>query len=316
LNGYHFMSKNPDSGLFGGPDLANTGPFQPFRESTKSSIVESSRPSGAVYSVDLGGGTPRVEAHGIHNPRGIAFNQFGTAFMTNDGMELRGTRPVADDPDSVLKIVSGWYGWPDYSADLQPITESKFQPPREMAIKGGYDGVWFLIDHAASNKGEGLIRPSRNALLGAVFPSLSGAQKMEFVPGVGPFSEYQGNAIVALCGDRAPFAIGGGKYKQLKGPVGFKVVRVDLGSHEVEDIVKNTKGLPASKITEGEGVLERPWSVKFDSKGNLYILDFGEMEVRMDGREKVKPRSGRLFILEPAQPAQTPAPATTQPHSP
>src|SRR5439155_11404020 len=108
----------------------------------------------------------------------------GTLYLTNNGMELRGTRPIADDPDSMLKVISGtWYGFPDYSADLQPITEARFQPRGDqlkLLVKSGYREISNLIDHNASNNGEGLIRPVRSALLQATFPPLSGAVRFEF----------------------------------------------------------------------------------------------------------------------------------------
>ena len=54
----------------------------------------------------------------------------------DDGMELRGTRPVKDDPDSFVQVVhDADYGFPDFSTDLFPISDSRFQPPERMAIK-------------------------------------------------------------------------------------------------------------------------------------------------------------------------------------
>jgi glucose/arabinose dehydrogenase len=305
------MSKNPDAGLLGGSDISVTGPFQPFGESTKSVILRSKNdgPTAAVYSCDPAGGGRRVEAHGVRYPRGIAFNEFGIAFMTNDGMELRGTRPVKDDPDALLIIRGIWYGWPDYSADLQPITDAKFQPPPEMAIKFGYSDVSYLIDHNASNNGDGLPDPARfrSSLLQAVFPSLSGAGKFDFVPDRGSLKNWRGSAIVALSGDRAPFATSG--VKNFRGPVGYRVVRVDLISREVEDIVRNTKGGPASRLPPGQGLIERPWSVKFGPDGSLYIVDVGEMDFK-NGRERVKRNTGRIYVIEPTGNATTkPAPA-------
>jgi hypothetical protein len=312
LNGYHFMSKNPDAGLLGGSDIAVTGPYQPFGESTKSLIMpaRNGTPTAALYSCNAAGGGLRVEAHGIRYPRGIAFDEYGGGpYVTNDGMELRGTRPVKNDPDAMIKIFQGaWYGWPDYSADLRPITSPQFQPPPEMAIRYGYPDVSFLIDHSASNNGEGLIEPRRNALLQAVFPSLSGAAKFDFVPGSGPLKEWRGNAIVALSGDRAPFATSGAK--NFLGPVGFKVVRVDMVTRVVEDLVRNTKGGPASKLPRGQGLLERPWAVKFGPDGSLYIVDLGEMDFK-NGRERVKEDTGRIFVLE-SQPAPTTKPAVKE----
>ena len=94
--------------------------------------VESVEQFGAAIraQIDL-----RIEATGIRNPVGLAFNDVGTLFMTNQGMKMVGTRPVKDDPDALLKVVHGqWYGWPDFSTTLQNIFDPKFQPPVEMIV--------------------------------------------------------------------------------------------------------------------------------------------------------------------------------------
>ena len=308
LNGYHFKSKNPDAGI-GSPEIAVTAPFQPFNVSTETRIRRSSFPTGAIYSADPNGGGLHPEAHGIRAPRGLAFSEFGTLYITNNGSELRGTRPIADDPDSMLKIVSGgWYGFPDYSADLQPITDARFQPKGDqlkLLVKSGYREIAFLIDHNASNKGEGLISPVRNTLLQAVFPSLSGAARFEFVPNRGPLAQFQGNAIVPLGGDHAPFATSGLKIVE---PQGFKIVRVDPTSREVTDFIRNTKVKPASMIPHNQGLLERPVAVKFGRDGSLYIVDFGEMDTRFQ-RFRVRSHTGRIFKLEAAPPSATTKPA-------
>ena len=40
----------------------------------------------------------------------LAINEFGRVYFTNDGMEMRGTRPIKDDPDSLLRLVPGGPG--------------------------------------------------------------------------------------------------------------------------------------------------------------------------------------------------------------
>ena len=65
------------------------------------------KPNAAIYSVLPTGGVAepdlRVEAHGIRLPAGLAFEPGGSRlYTTNQGMELRGTRPVLDDPNTVL----------------------------------------------------------------------------------------------------------------------------------------------------------------------------------------------------------------------
>jgi len=106
LLGSRFDTRNPTGGLFGGDDIAVTAPYQPFASSTSLRIPRAprSKPTAALYSISPGGGDLRVEAHGLRNPRGLVFNSFGNLFVANQGMELRGTRPVKDDPDVVLRV--------------------------------------------------------------------------------------------------------------------------------------------------------------------------------------------------------------------
>jgi hypothetical protein len=117
---------------------------------------------------------------------------------------------------------------------------------------------------------------------------------------------------VPLSGDRHPFATSG---RKLRERVGFQVVRVDTSGREVAvvDFIRNAKDLPASLLARGEGLIERPVAAKFAPDGSLYIVDFGELTMR-DGREKVKPNTGRVFRLramDGATGATTkPAPAT------
>ena len=168
LLGYRFDTPNPRAGLFTGRDVEVTGPFQPFGASAQRVPASATgKPTAALYSVGPGGGDLRVEAHGLRRPVGLAFNPFGSLFVTNQGMQLRGTRPVADDPDVVVRVPLGgmaggtWFGWPDYSADLVPVTDARFAPPTELIAASGYPELSALIDHAAS----GLLPPDRQTLL-------------------------------------------------------------------------------------------------------------------------------------------------------
>ena len=302
LLGYRFTSRNPAGGWFGGDDIAVTAPFQPFGASRLLRITPAptGKPSAAIYSVNAEGGDLRVEAHGIRNPRGLAFNEFGNLYVTNDGMELRGTRPVKDDPDVVLRVPLGsgvWFGWPDFSADLQPITLAKYQPPEAMLEKSGYPEVSFLIDHEAS----ALLPPDRNTLLRATLAPQSGAARMALVPGrdEGAFGPYRGSLLVALQGDRAPFANDG---QPSKNPVGYAVVQVDPDTKQVRDFIHNTRRQPGHEFDATGIALERPIDVTFGPDGALYVLDYGQMEMR-DGKKRVKSRSGKVYRLSPLAPA-------------
>ncbi len=299
LHGRRFDTPNPFAGLFGGKDVSVTAPFQPFGHSNQTTIrrAANGKPNGAVFSIDPGGGDPRVEAFGIHNPRGLAFNTYNRLYMTNTGMELRGTRPVKDDPDVLLWVVRDtWYGWPDYSADLRPISEPQFQPPLTMILKTGYPDLSALIDHEAS----GLLRPDRNTLLAAVFAPLSGAAKFTFAPSTAPWTRFRDCALVALSGDRAPFATGGPDGLKMTAPTGYKVVRVNMDNRKVADFIHNTRDLPGHALEPYDPqALERPIDVKYNPADNcLYILDFGRMRMR-GGRMEVAEHTGKIYRLVP-----------------
>ncbi len=311
LLGYRFDTTNPKSTFLMGNDIAVTAPFQAFNSSNRTRIPPAinNKPSGAIYSVSPSGGDLTVEAHGIRYPRGLAFNEFGNLFFTNDGMELRGTRPVKDDPDALVRFVPGtWYGFPDFSSDFYPISDDRFRPPIDLIVRYGYPELSFLIDHEAS----GLISPApyRDTLLRTTFPSQSGAAKMNFVPGSSVLKEFRGEAIVTLAGDRAPFGTAG---KQLIGPIGHKVMRVDVdpSRKSMHDLIVNTSGTPGSVSGElKKWALERPCDVKFGPDGTMYLLDFGHCTYTASGQEKVSKGSGRIYKLVPLDSISAP---TTQP---
>lgn len=308
LFGYRFDSPNPMAGLFGPADIAVTGPFQAFNQATQLRVpgAISGKPSGAICSVSPQGGPIRVEGYGIHNPRGIAFDNYNQPYFTDTGMELRGTRPINKDPDALLRLVLGqtWYGWPDYSRDLVRISEKQFQPPAELISRTGYpEGVRSLIDERDS----GLTPPVRDTLLNATFAWMSGAAKLQFAPADWPFRSVAGNAVVALSGDRAPFATDG---RQLVGPGGYRVVWVDMERHSIHDLIRNTALLPRSRVNPKMGdLLERPIDPIFAPDGTLYILDFGHMEVR-DGKERIERGTGQIFrLIPPREPAKATRPS-------
>jgi hypothetical protein len=306
LLGQRFDTPNPRAGLFSAGDIAVTAPFQEFGVSNRSRIPRADVPNGCICSIPLDGGEPRVEAYGLHNPRGIAFDEYGTPYLTNDGMEMRGTRPVKNDPDALLRLSRGvWYGWPDYTTDGNPVNaaDGTYQPPLELLIKSGFDELSFLIDHERSK----LRPPPADEVVAGVFPSLSGAAKFAFAPAAGPLRRFSGDAIVACDGNRAPFATSG--VDNYIGPIGFKVVLVDRSTRRISDFIHNTAGVPASQQPIGPGVsLERPIDVKIGPDGTLYLLDFG----RMDNNHAI-PRyfggSGRIFKLVPVPSTTAAAPA-------
>jgi glucose/arabinose dehydrogenase len=309
LLGLKFTERNPNAGLFGGgAENAVIGPYQPFGVNNLIRVprARDGKPNSAIYSMPLEGGSASeltVECTGIRMPRGLAFNQYDRLYVTNNGMELRGTRPVKDDPDVMLRMIRGTdYQFPDLSADLLPISDRRFQPPLDLILPRGYPELSALVNRDESGLGR-MDNDKRETLLQATFPSQSGAAKMVFVGPESAFAPFAGSAIVALSGDRAPFATSG---RKLVGPVGYKLVRVDTDTRQVKDFVRNVAGTPAHQIDrefdDGVDALERPCDVKFGPDGALYILDMGRMQVQKDGREHFTPRTGQVFRLAPVTP--------------
>jgi hypothetical protein len=301
LFGFRFDVPNPEASLFS-PNTLVTVPYAPLGTSDVTEIpavqFPVQKPTGAIFSVAMDGGDLKVEAWGVRDPEGILLDDLGAIYLTDRGMELRGTRPIDKDPDALFQLTpfrGSWLGWPDYSRSLEPIYLPQYQPPAWMVLPTGYRNVRFVIDHENSK----LSAPEHD-LLKANFPWQSGASKMAFFPHSGPFHtpKFEGQVLVALWGDRAPFSTSG---RPIPAPLpGYRVVRVDLSSrNQVTDFVYNTEGGPASKLTQGrdEG-MERPIDVKFGPDGNLYILDFGRASFK-HGHLKAASGTGKIFILSP-----------------
>jgi glucose/arabinose dehydrogenase len=253
-------------------DGKRTGGFVPFgTETTPGQIIQGQiKCSGSVLRVRPdGSGLERV-AWGFRNPFGLAFAPDKQLYVTDNGYDERGSRPIWGAADILWRIEPGiWYGWPDYSAG-EPVTMNKFKPPH------GPQPQFLLATHPG-------VPPEPVAKFGVH----SSADGLDFSHS-NTFG-HVGEAFVALLGDEAPST---GK---LLHAVGFKVVRVDPRNGVVEDFAVNrgSHNGPASKI--GSGGLERPVSVKFNPSGDaLYIVDFG---VLLQDRIGAKPqkRTGTVW---------------------
>src|SRR5688572_11205442 len=114
---------------------AVTGAFLPFgTPSTRGQVIKGQvKCSGGVLRVRPSGGAspaePELVAWGFRNPFGLAFSPDGKLFVTDNGYDERGSRPVWGTADLMWQVHPGvWYGWPDFSAGL-PVTDQQFNPP-------------------------------------------------------------------------------------------------------------------------------------------------------------------------------------------
>jgi glucose/arabinose dehydrogenase len=243
------------------PAQTGTGAFAPYGEETSpgTRIAGATVASGSVVRVPLNGGAAEQVAWGFRNPFGLAFSPEGQLYVTDNGYDNRGSRPVWGAADFLWRVEEGlWYGWPDFSGD-HPLTDDWFQPP-------GKKRVEFLLATHPNNP------PAPVARLG-VHSSSNG---LDFSSS--SFFGYTGHAFIAQWGDLAPDT------NKVMGPVGFKVVRVDPASGNVEDFAVNRgpKNGPASRV--GGGGLERPIAARFAPDGSaLYIVDFGVVTMKGTG---------------------------------
>lgn len=255
-------------------DKAMTGAFVPFGTQTqKGQVIPGQVPcSGAVMRVPARGGTLHLVAWGFRNPFGLAFAPDGKLYVTDNGYDERGSRPIWGNADHLWAVTPGtWYGWPDF-ADGRPVAQDRYAPPGQPAPPALLETlpnpppqpVAFFAVHSSSNG----IDISRDPSFGFV-----------------------GDAFVAQFGDQAPDV---GKVLH---PVGFKVVRVDLKTGVIRDFAVNRgkDNGPASRLKSGG--LERPVSVRFDRAGkSLYVVDFGVMIMDEQGA-KPKQGTGALFRI-------------------
>jgi glucose/arabinose dehydrogenase len=108
LNGRSYTTGNPLTGDV--TDTATTGPYQPFGTPARAGQVVKGQVkcNGAVLRVNPDGSGLEVVADGFRNPYGLAFHPDGRLFVTENGPDDRGSRPVSG-PDNFYEVVQG--GW-------------------------------------------------------------------------------------------------------------------------------------------------------------------------------------------------------------
>jgi glucose/arabinose dehydrogenase len=279
-----------------GGDTAVTGAYQRYGRHDATRVAGEPLCTGSIYMLGKDARTPELVAWGFRNPVALAIGgPLGELFVGMHGADVRGTRPVMDDPDAVYRVRAGaWYGWPDYSAALVPLTDPRYQPPARL-MSAGHDRLEPLIDRAAS----GLVLAHPEVLVTATDPhaALGG---MTFVPAGGPFARWAGKLLISEMGD----------FKPTTDPVhadqhaGFQVEVVDVETGRRAVFARNRgsgPALPASTLDLQEA-FERPVDVKVGPDGNVYVLDFGVFR-STPSAANVMPKTGKVFRIEPIPPA-------------
>lgn len=281
LSGQNFESENPLTEP--GGDEAVTGAYLPFgTPSSPGQVIAGQVPcTGAILrmrppdeAAPGGGAVPPIElfAWGFRNPFGLAFGPDNRLYTTENGFDERGSRSIFGAGDIVWRVEQGrWYGWPDFSGG-RPVDSDRFDPPtREMPRR--------LLERQPGEV------PQPLAFLGVHSSSngfdISRSEAFGFV----------GEAFIAQFGDMAP-GVG-----RVVGPVGFKVIRVNLATGVEKDFAANAgdRNGPASYLESGG--LERPVAARFTPDGReLWVVDFGVMTIEASGPAP-QPGTGRIWRI-------------------
>jgi len=320
LTGQNFQT--PDFRTPDQSDLAVTGAFVPFGTPTEPGqvIKGATKCGGAILVFDPANpeGTLRPYADGLRNVIGLAWNDRGELHAAVNGIDIRGSRSIRDEFDATYRIREGaWYGFPDFSAALEPVTEPKFDFPESARAPVVVSGqpqpgkpIRPVIDHRASG-----LTPPDKALIYGLHEWNSSPSGVDFAPAA--FGAFAGQLFTAEWGDLAP------PTNPLRDkPAGYLVSRIDPATGRAVPFARNAKPGPASaQGAPGQG-LERPFDVRFGPDGALYIADYGVARINparaAQGQVPYEfpPNTGAIWKVTRtggAAPAPTPAPPAPQP---
>lgn len=248
LVGQNFPSPNPL--VKTDPNAqAVTGAFHAFgTQSYPGEIVKGQLLSnGVIYRANPDGSDLEIVADGFRNIFGLGFSPEGRLYVTNNGFDFRGSRPIEGDWDTFYEVTPGWYGWPDFASGL-PVTLPYFKPP-------GFPQPEFLLANHPPLADQPLIR----------FKPHSATQKFDFCTN-SAFGR-PGEIFFAQFGSAPPITTGNTQ------PVGYRVVRAMPYTGQVQDFLINV--MPGK---EKYGP-ERPVAIRFSPDGEtLYVLDFGKLD--------------------------------------
>lgn len=240
----------------------STGAYSVYgTATTPGQVIKGALPcTGAIMRIPVNGGKLELVAWGLRNPFGLAVAPDNRLFITENGFDDRGSRPVWGAGDVLWEIKSGtWYDWPDFSAGKPIQQDEEFKAPEHKAVKP-------LLQKY----------PNTPPTPTAIFGVHSSANGLDFSKN--DSFGYAGDAFVATFGDMSP------NVGKVLSPVGYKVVRVNVHTGVIRDFAvnKGKRNGPATWLHKGG--LERPVSVTFDPSGKaLYIVDFGIMKMTEKG---------------------------------
>jgi glucose/arabinose dehydrogenase len=310
LVGKAFETPNP---LTESEAKAKTSAFHPFgKAAPQGSTIEGyTKANGTVLRMNPDGSQLEVYAWGLRNPYGLLFSPDGTLYATENGFDIRGSRPIANDKEDIYIIKQGaWYGWPDYAMG-KPVTDPQFKPegkPQPQFLLGDHPPVeqpWMTFPkHASITK---LDFATSDAFgKGRMFVAFFG----HMTPMTGkPPEEHGGHRVLAIDPKtkksevfftKASHGHSGGGQSHGHGESHGQHDSSSAGGHG-----GGSGGGHDESVTPGP---RRLVDVRFTPNGQaLYIADFGTMVI--EGQPKPVPGTGVIWRIVPqnSQPQGLPA---------
>jgi glucose/arabinose dehydrogenase len=237
------FNRNKDKSL-----LVRTGAFQPFGKHSKT-IKGQVKASGTVLRMNADGSGLEVYAWGLRNPFGVMWSPDGELYVSDNGYDERGSRPIANALDNIYKIrQDGWYGFPDYSSGI-PVTDKRFRSKRGPRPK-------FLMAKHPPVEQPWLTRPENAA-----------ATKFDF--STSATFGYQGHMFLAEFGAATPIT-------GAPNTTGYMVVRIDPATKEAAPFLSNRSPGPAGLEHVSTPGPRHPVEARFSPDGEvLYVVDIG-----------------------------------------
>ncbi|AQQ55191.1 hypothetical protein B0X71_17225 [Planococcus lenghuensis] len=265
------------------PELIQTGAFVPFGTVTRPGQVIKGRDKsgGTILAFDLDDpeGTVKPYAWGFRNIIGIAWNEADEMFAAVNGYDNAPGRPIKDVYDGTYRVEKdAWYGWPDFTANFDPVTDEKYRPVSSAIAPVYINGerqerkIYFLIDHKAS----GLKQPDKSLIAG-LHEVNSSPSKIDISPA--SWEEYANQLFIAEFGNME-WLTNPARDK----PAGSRIslINPNAKGQQVQPFIQNEEPVPASHLgKQGEGI-ERPYDVKFGPDGAMYIVDFSTLRVNLN----------------------------------
>ena len=216
-----------------------------------------------VWRSQPDGSDPELLAWGIRNPFGLAINDQGELYASDNDFEEKGDRAIAEDPDAIWHIRNAsrpygsittpdWYGFPDICKDGLPAWDKKHLPNRGVPAEP-------LIENPPPWAGPAAFLEQPHSCMA----------KMDF--STSDEFGHKGELFACEWGTMAP--LNTNRPEALEH--GFNLIRLNTLTGRAETFLQNRQPGPAS-YHPGSGGIERPVSCRFSPDGSaLYMLDFG-----------------------------------------